>query len=183
MVHYPSIDAYGLKLSVVGADLINNRNELRKLVIKQLWEEKPGEGKGEKTAHYTYYVEKLADNRRVFITRPAIKRQGFDFIIHVENYNFGNDRDNPKHEDIIEDLRQKSNLDPAKFDTLKKMLDKVFYCHDPDDLLSENSILSFNSGFGEDLILKVCKWFFIEQDIRYWNYSGRGMLKEGIDNI
>jgi hypothetical protein len=32
-------------------------------------------------------------------------------------------------------------------------------------------------GKGEETIriLKAIKWLFIEQDIRYWNYSGRNM--------
>ena len=34
-----------------------------------------------------------------------------------------------------------------------------------------------------EMLLKVIKWFFIEQDIRYWNYSGRNMLKNGIDAL
>lgn len=31
--------------------------------------------------------------------------------------------------------------------------------------------------------IKTLKWLFIEQDIRYWNYSGRDMLWKGIHNI
>lgn len=182
MVHYPSIKLYNLKLQNVGSNSIRNRNTLRQIVIKKLWEEVPGKGRGEQTAHYLYYVEKLSNEKRIFLTRPAIRRQGFDFLIHVENYQFLNKKNNPKHDDITMDLKKKKSNKPKLYENLREMINKVFLCCDPDDLLSKTNI-SFSAGYPVDLILKVCKWFFIEQDIRYWNYSGRGMLKEGIDSI
>jgi len=39
--------------------------------------------------------------------------------------------------------------------------------------------LSDLPGYPIDLILGVVKWLFIEQDVRYWNYSGRAMLFSG----
>lgn len=42
MVHYPSIKLYDLKLQNVGGDSVHNRNALRQIVIKKLWEEVPG---------------------------------------------------------------------------------------------------------------------------------------------
>ena len=36
-------------------------------------------------------------------------------------------------------------------------------------------------GFSLEVVLKVLKWLWIEQDIRYWNYSGRQMLKASVD--
>ena len=36
--------------------------------------------------------------------------------------------------------------------------------------------LSFKTGLPVDHIVKVIKWLFIEQDITYWNTSGRSML-------
>ncbi len=182
MVHHPPIELYGLKLREVGDDSVSNRNELRKLIIQRLWKEIPGEGRGDMTSHYLYYVENLSDGNRIFLTRPAVKRQGFDFLIHVENYRFLNGRDNPKHEDITADLRAKKEAEPALYISLKGLIDKVFLCNDPNDFLAETNI-SFSNGLPVDVILKTCKWFFIEQDIRYWNYSGRGMLKGEIDSI
>lgn len=35
--------------------------------------------------------------------------------------------------------------------------------------------IEFSAGLPADHILKTIKWLFIEQDIRYWNYSGRNM--------
>lgn len=56
---------------------------------------------------------------------------------------------------------------------LYSLLLKVFECHDVsvDDIQG----IEFNVGLPVDHILKTIKWLFIEQDIRYWNYSGRYM--------
>ena len=182
MVQYPPIELYGLELPDIGDDVVRNRNGLRQVVIRKLWRELPGEGRGEQTAHYLYYVEKLSDGNRIFLTRPAVMRQGFDFLIHVENYQFLNGKDNPKHDDITADLSEKKNEEPELYEGFNEMINNVFLCHDPNDLLSGSDI-SFSTGYPADLILKICKWFFIEQDIRYWNYSGRGMLKDWIESV
>ena len=139
MVHYPPIELYGLRLEKVENDLNRNRNELRQLVIKKIWNEIPGEGKGEKTAHYLYYVERLLNGKRIFLTRPAVRRQGFDFLIHVEDHQFLNGRDNPKHDDITGDLQRKKDTEPEKYKKLKVLLDKTFLCEDPDDLLNKKT--------------------------------------------
>ena len=53
------------------------------------------------------------------------------------------------------------------------LLEKVFDCHDVSD--EEMEGIHFETGYAVDHILKAIKWLFIEQDIRYWNYSGRNM--------
>ena len=46
------------------------------------------------------------------------------------------------------------------------------------DISSEEiSKLTFTTGYSAEHILKVLKWLFIEQDIRYWNYSGRAKTR------
>ena len=74
------------------------RNEVRKRVIEKFMKEKPGTGKKEKASWYNYYVETLSDGSRIFLTRPAWKKSGFDFVIRVENVDFsvgdGKKRDN-----------------------------------------------------------------------------------------
>jgi hypothetical protein len=34
-----------------------------------------------------------------------------------------------------------------------------------------------------EMLLKILKWLFIEQDITYWNYDGRQMLKMAIEQV
>ena len=58
---------------------------------------------------------------------------------------------------------------------LYKLIEDVYNCKEIED-----TNLKFDSGNSVDLILKVAKWFFIEQDIRYWNYSGRAMFMSGV---
>ena len=57
---------------------------------------------------------------------------------------------------------------------------KIFECHDiPDEEIEK---ISFSKGPPVDHIVKVIKWLFIEQDIRYWNYSDRNMTWKIIPN-
>ena len=66
---------------------------------------------------------------------------------------------------------------------LHQAIERVYNCEDPEDILPEYTDIKFKVGYPLDLILKVIKWFLIEQDIRDWNYSGRQMFKNGIDGI
>ena len=75
--------------------------------------------------------------------------------------------------DIEKDLELKKAENPEEYAKLYDVLKKVFECHDvADEELEENV---FETGYPVDHIVKATKWLFIEQDIRYWNYSGRGM--------
>lgn len=161
----------------------SNRQEQRKRVIEQFLQEEPGTGTGERTSRYSYYVEELEDGSWIYLTRPAYLKKGFDFLIHVQNKTFLNRKDYPKHQDIFEDLKGKKREDPELFKKLHKAISEVFHCKDPKHILKELGQLEFESGFTVELILKTIKWFFIEQDIRDWNYSGRGMFMRGIDEI
>jgi len=160
-----------------------SRRELRRKVVEQFLLEEPGTGRGEKISKYVYYVEELEDGSRIFLTRPAYLKKGFDFVIHVEDKVFMNGKDNPTHEDILEDLRKKKKENPKLYRRLHEAITRVYNCEDPSEVLRDYSDLKFESGFNVELILKVLKWFFIEQDIRDWNYSGRAMLKSHLDEI
>ena len=159
------------------------RKELRRKVVEQFLSEEPGTGTGDKTSRYTYYVEKLQDGRRIYLTRPAYLKKGFDFLIHVEGKVFMTGKDFPKHDDIFEDLKKKREENPILFKRLHEAMTRVYNCQDPEELLKDLDNLKFKSGFTVELMLKTLKWFFIEQDIRDWNYSGRGMFKARLDRI
>ena len=62
---------------------------------------------------------------------------------------------------------------PEEYKKLYQLLEKVFNCHDVSE--EEINSVSFENGLPVDHIVKTIKWLFIEQDIRYWNYSGRNM--------
>lgn len=154
-----------------------NRNQVRMRVVDKLAEEEPGIGSGDKASKYIYYVETLLNGYRVYLQRPANLHNGFDFLVCVENTNYASHnerrRNYPKHEDIHYDLEGKKAENPMMYKKLYELLLRVYECHDISD--SEMNSIHFNSGFPVDHILKTIKWLFIEQDIRYWNYSGRNM--------
>ena len=172
---------YELNLHI---DNIGSRNDIRMKVVNELANELPGEGKNELASKYTYYVETLNDQRRIYLRRPAFLHNGFDFVVCVEGINFnptGRRRNYPTHNDILNDLKEKYNEAPIKYDYLYTALYAIYSCSyiNIETLYS----ISFKSGFPCDLIIKTLKWLFIEQDIRYWNYSGRDMLWKEIYNI
>ena len=158
------------------------RNEVRMRVVNKLSEEKPGQGRGPKASMYKYYVEKLASGQRIFLSRPANLHNGFDFLVRVEGMNFAQPgrrrRDAPKHADIVSDLEQKRIENSEEYARFYSLIKAVYECRDlPDETIAQ---IHFQSGFAPELSLKVIKWLFIEQDIRYWNYSGRDMLWSGV---
>jgi hypothetical protein len=146
-------------------------------VIEKFSEEKAGLGKGNDASKYNYFVEELKNGSHVILTRPANLKNGFDFLIRVENFKFSNNKDYPKHDDIINDLNFKKTNESENYKLLYDSIKKVFTCN---EIVPEMHTINFSTGLSAELLLYVLKWFFIEQDIRYWNYSGRGMLMSGI---
>ena len=161
------------------------RNEVRMRVIKKFSIEEPGTGKGDKASGYRYFVETLQNGDRVYLDRPANLHNGFDFLVCVENTNYAPKnkrlRRAPKHDDLHEDLKKKRKENLVEYEKLYNMLEKVFNCKDVTD--SEIKKVKLNVGLSPEHVIKVMKWLFIEQDIRYWNYSGRKMTWDIVPNI
>ena len=153
------------------------RNEVRMRVIDCLASEAPGTGRKTQASKYIYYVETLRSGDRVYLQRPANLHNGFDFLVCVEHANYAKPgerrRNYPKHKDLAADLLEKKRRDPAMYARLYVLLKKVYNCQDVAD--GEMEGIHFEIGLPVDHILKTIKWLFIEQDIRYWNYSGRNM--------
>lgn len=159
------------------------KHEVRMRVVLEFATEPAGLGTGDLASRYTYYVETLSDGNRIYLRRPANLHNGFDFLVCVENYLFngpGEKRRNyPKHENIINDLIIKKNSEPERYRDLFTLIERVYLCNDVSD--DELSAVRFQgNGYLSDMIVKTLKWLFIEQDIRYWSYSGRIMLWESI---
>lgn len=154
------------------------RKEVRDRVIEAFQAETPGTGRGEYASKYIYFVETLSSGARVYLQRPANRYNGFDFIVCVENANYalpGNKcRNFPKHTELCIDLQKKKEENGEMYTRLYTLLKRIFDCEDVHD--DEMEAIHFNTGLPVDHILKVIKWLFIEQDIRYWNYSGRFMI-------
>lgn len=161
------------------------RKEVRDRVIEAFQAEEPGTGKGECASKYIYFVETLSSGDRVYLQRPANLHNGFDFIVCVENANYallGNKcRNFPKHTELCTDLQKKKEESGEVYTRLYNLLKRIFDCEDVSD--DEMEAIHFNTGLPVDHILKVMKWLFIEQDIRYWNYSGRFMIWKLVPSV
>jgi hypothetical protein len=128
-------------------------------------------------------VDTAADGARILLKRPANLNKGFDFEVHVENYKFGTLRrtSRPSHKTILDDLKAKKAENPNLYKRVEELIDRVFACQDIDN--TEVTQIVFNTGYPFDVILAAIKWLFIEQDVTYWNWSGRNMLYSAIKNI
>jgi len=160
------------------------RNNLRMCVVEQLSKELCGKGKDDKATRYIYFVETLSSGDRIYLKRPAWLHNGFDFLVCVENINFnpnGRYRNYPSHDDIFKDLINKKNENDNLYKKLYALMNDTFECKEVD--LKKAAELKFKNGYPSDLIIGSIKWLFIEQDIRYWNYSGREMFWNGIKSI
>ncbi|MFA4946343.1 MAG: DNA adenine methylase [Candidatus Micrarchaeia archaeon] len=162
------------------------REEFRRSIVTCFLLENKGywDDEVQHVMHYTYFVETIADGSRIYLKRPARLNKGMDFQVNAENflkYENGNNKP-PSHKDIIKDLKNKKKEAPKKFAQLMKLIARVYNCEEPDEVLS-GSNLKFNSGATIELLLKLLKWLFIEQDMTYWSYDGREMLKRGIDEL
>lgn len=157
-----------------------DRVEIRKEIINMFLEESPGTGKGELTSKYKYIVKRKGPYE-VFLKRPAQFNNGFDFTLNVSNINFnptGKSTTRPTHKNIFDDLAIKKNANSELFNEFKVQIDKIYNCQIP-----EKKVFNFSVGLETEILLECIKWLFIEQDVTYWNYSGRMMFYSGIQNI
>lgn len=162
---------------------INSRNELRKYVVLKFMEENPGQGTGKLVSRYKYIVERFSDERELYLIRPAQFKMGFDFQIWMEKWNKKNLDKMPSYQDIIQDLKYKELENQNDFNFLLNAINQIYICEDDDRILNwlKKKKIKFSVGENIDVLLKIIKWMFIEQDIRYWNFSGRLKLKNYID--
>jgi len=158
------------------------RQEIREKVVHEFLKEEPGAGTGDLASKYKYYVETLRSGNRIFLSRPAYLNKGFDFVIRVEGINFnagkGRARENPTHGDLLEDLEKKKEANSEFYKLLYELIQQVYFCNEVRK--KEYKQMIFEVGFPIDFILLVIKWLFIEQDITYWNFSGRAMFMSKI---
>lgn len=145
------------------------RNNIRQRVISEFMKEPPRKRNGNLASKYNYIVESLSCGNNILLTRPANLKNGFDFLIRVENTDFSKGiskhRDYPKHDDIINDLLLKKQSNTNLYKKLFDHISDICHCNEINEIWFQQ--LNFSIGYSCDLILKTIKWFFIEQDIRY----------------
>ncbi len=171
-------DEYEIEWSLVE----DSRDKLRREVVYKFLSEPPGYWKDEikHVTRFKYFVERLEDGRRIFLLRPTFLNKGIDFQVWVEKFDGTNDK-RPSHKTIFEDMKLKKGENPQNFNKVVQLVNDVWNCKEPDSILQKEDKDAFRQGLPLEMLLKVLKWLFIEQDITYWNYDGRLMLKMAID--
>ena len=171
-----SIEPIKIELSLPD-NLYGKREAIREFIVKEFLKEKSGEGTGELSSKYSYVVEKN-DNDYLFLARPAYLNKGMDFIVCFKNERFENKKgkksNRPSHNNIIDDLITKKLENIKLYEKLLVEITKIYNCEKEreEDWLD----LKFEKGFNLFVLLKSIKWLLIEQDVTYWNFSGRNKL-------
>lgn len=155
-----------------------NKTEIRDFLLKQWISESP-------ETKYRYFVETLSTGLRIYLERPGRLNKGCDFVIYVEQLHVwknGNDRA-PNHNFVFNDLKQKKNiLTKKQWDSFLLAVAEIF-----DSNPFANTVKFLDelpiTGHNYELLLKLIRWFFIEQDITYWSGEGRKMFFREINNL
>ena len=159
-----------------------NRTEQRTQIVRKFLEETPGTGNGENASKYRYYVEHYL-TYSVYIDRPAHLNKGFDFTVHVTNIVLHRGSC-PSHDDIITFLTDCKNTNPLTYHYVQEAINHIFRCENYQSNCLNNILFHDRHGSQHpvQVLLLIIKWLFIEQDITYWNYSGRNMLFNELQN-
>ncbi len=176
MADYPkqihsSAKQFRLTLSLVKPSRIEQRRQVAETWLQE-----------DENSKYRYDVEKCQDGRLVYLLRPTWLNKGFDFQINLEGFK-SRSNEAPKHQDILDDLAVKKKESVPKFKRFRTLIDLVYGCEEPDHVIAQEGTLAFEAGLPSDTVLKIVKWMFIEQDLTYWNNSGRRMLMNAISQL
>ncbi len=163
---------------------LGDRISVRKNLILTFLRENPGTGIRDNASRYRYNVE-LFGNYSIFLKRPTQLNKGFDFTVNIEGLFFKKGRrySNPSHQDIIDALTDCKIHFPRIYPSIAQKLQQIYNC-EPISLIPSNATFCDYAGKEHpiEIILLAVKWLFIEQDCAYWNYSGRAMFYNVLQN-
>ncbi len=157
-----------------------SRKHIRDWLIGEFLKEEAGQGTGDLSTKYIYAVEQCDTGNTIKIKRPAYLNKGMDFTVHITNIKFrekGGIKDMPSHQEIIDDLLAKKNHDRDKYQLLMAVLRRIYACRHCDEI---NIHISAGKLSCQEVCLLI-KWLWIEQDVTYWNFSGRAMLYQTLE--
>ena len=164
----------------------NSRLDIRREVVDLFLKENPGTGTGENSSKYWYIVEEL-DKYSILLKRPVPLNKGFDFTVNITGMFFKKQRrySNPSHSDIIEALTYLRDVDSSGYATAIKALSEIYSCqaYDRESVRNLYFVDYDKNSHPIEIILLATKWLFVEQDVHYWNWSGRAMLWSTLSNI
>ena len=157
----------------------NTKAEIRVALLMQWGEE-------ESQAKYRYFVHTFADGSRLYLDRPARLNKGCDFIVYLENqllWKNGNDRP-PSHDDLWKELEAKQKqLSEPDWQSLCRAIVSVHSVQPYDISSSTRQAMDKLDGMSTEKIVRLCEWFFVEQDLTYWDGEGRDMLFNGLKKL
>ncbi len=160
-----------ISINLLNIEDFNRKADIREFLLNTWIQEKP-------ERKYRYFVETLENNDHIYLERPGQLNKGCDFVVFLENsicFKNGNDKP-PKHEFILADLKLKKNaLSVKHYNQLLEAVKSIYDCKP-----YANAKIYVHDlptvGVEYEALLKLLRWFFIEQDITYWASSGRKML-------
>ena len=171
------------------------RENIRKEITGWFLDEKCGTI--QQVSRYEYIVEEflIGDLKyEIYLRRPAFKNKGMDFVISVRRFkkrtfkhagskwSYKEELNRPSFESIYELLKNmQGSIDVSAY--LKTVYDTSANLDTttiPDVLVTIRKITNiFEMHLAVAILL--FKWFFIEQDCTYWNYSGRELLHKELE--
>lgn len=166
----------------------NSRETIHEEIIELFLREEHGLDPQGKPMEYTYSVDG-SDGYDIILTRPARLNRGMDFVILTnpsiafQKYKKGTFRIIPSQKDIVECLKKFKEQMGNGYAAVASSIRELFDCLPVSRQLPNISLLDENGQpFSLSVVLLLVKWFFIEQDVTYWNYSGREMLFQALKN-
>jgi hypothetical protein len=134
-----------------------------------------------------YEVERLSNGNRIVITKPGSKSvYGYpkkeDFLVFIF-YPEDNGLWQISHNQIYEDIVEKSKEDKLRTISLICLLERVCNGEEPNDFIDEISALQFQTGETAETLLKVYKWIWGQEDVNYPNGEGRMLSWKAISNF
>jgi hypothetical protein len=131
-----------------------------------------------------YEVEKLSDGRRIVIAKPGGKRpfgniKKDDFFVFI--FTPPDQLWQITHEQIREDLEEKSKADPVHAKEILKALEQVYNGIELDDKIITQLDFKNRTGESPEALIKAYKWIWGQEDVNYPppKYKGRTMSWEG----
>jgi len=174
------------------------RKNLRDQLVDYFKEENPGTGRREESTRHIYCVSN-SNNNTVYLQRPAMLNKGFDFTVNSSNIDFfaPTERNNqritktPRHDSLFFPIDYLMNNNNIVFNRFMLAIEQIFLCMDTEVIENDyadilNIIINYspidNINLSIDIktLLYTIQWLFIEQDITYWNFTGRYMLYKGL---
>ncbi|MHB2026689.1 MAG: glutamyl-tRNA amidotransferase [Elusimicrobiota bacterium] len=127
-----------------------------------------------------YVVETLADGREILIKKPGGKKKSAaDFLVKI--YDPEKEERSIRHRDVTADIRAKKIYNSKEAGKVVGALLRVCEGEEPESVLNSVSIDENLPGEKLELLLKVYKWIWGQEDCNYPPPNkGRYMSMEGL---